>query len=105
MKPLTALAVLLLVLLFGLALATVSISREQQTPSDLSGSPTPPEFMPRTVDNLLGSGDFVTRAPDGEAFVQMHFGSPQAFDRIVHTYVTEVWPPYRIRKAAIKTSD
>jgi hypothetical protein len=105
MKPLTAFAVLLLALLFGLALATLSISREQPTPSDLSGSPTPPEHMPRTVDNLLGGGDFVTRAPDGEAFAQMHFASPQGFDRIVHAYPGEVWAPYRIRKAAIKTSD
>jgi hypothetical protein len=105
MKPLTAFAVLLLALLFGLALATLSVSREQLTPLDLSGSPTPPEHLPRTVDNLLGAGDFVTRAPDGEAFAQMRFGSPQSFRRIVHAYATEVWAQYRIRKAAIETSD
>lgn len=105
MKPLTAFAVLLLTLLFGLALTTVLISRDRQAPVDVSGSPTPTEYMPRTVDNVLGAGDFVTRAPDGEAYAQMHFGSPQAFRRIVHAYAAEVLAPYRIRKAAIETSD
>jgi hypothetical protein len=105
LKPLTAFAVLVLTLLFGLALATVLISREQRTPVEVSGSPTPPEYTTRTVNNLMGTGDFVTRAPDGEAFAQMRFGSPQTFDRIVHAYGTEVWAPYRIRKAAIQTSD
>jgi hypothetical protein len=105
MKPLTVFAVLLLTLLFGLALATVAISRNQPTPVEVSGSPTPPEYITRTVNNLMGTGDFVTRAPDGEAFAQMRFGSPQTFDRIVHAYATEVWAPYRIRKAAIETSD
>jgi hypothetical protein len=105
MKPLTAFAVLLLTLLFGLALTTVLISRDRQAPVDVSGSPTPAEYMPRTVDNVLGAGDFVTRAPDGEAFAQLHFASPQAFTRIVHAYAAEVWAQYRIRKAAIETSD
>lgn len=105
MKPLTAFAVLLLTLLFGLALATVLISRDQQAPPEVSGSPTPPEYMARTVNNLMRTGDFVTRAPDGEAFAQMRFGSPRTFDRIVHAYSTEVSAPYRILKAALRTSD
>lgn len=105
MKALAAFAALVLTLLFGLALATVLISRDQQTPVEVSGSPTPPEYASRTVDNLMGTGDFVTRAPDGEAFAQMRFSSPQTFNRIVHAYATEVWAPYRIRKAAIQTSD
>ncbi|MEA2943196.1 MAG: hypothetical protein QOD09_3725 [Bradyrhizobium sp.] len=95
-------AVLLLSLLLGLALATVAISRD--SPLEISGSPTPPEHMPRTPDQLLRGGDFVTRAPDGEAFVQMRFGSPQNFDRVVQSY-DEVWAQYRIHKAAIQTSD
>jgi hypothetical protein len=105
MKPLTAFAVLLLTLLFGLALATLLISHDRQAPVEISGSPTPTEYIPRTVDNVLGTGDFVTRAPDGEAFAQLRFASPQTFMRIVHAYAAEVWAQYRIRKAAIETSD
>src|SRR5436305_114539 len=69
------------------------------------GSSTAPEYSTRTVDNLLGTGDFVTGAPDGEAFAQMRFGSPQSFERIVHTYLNSVSAPYRIRKGVIQTSD
>jgi hypothetical protein len=35
----------------------------------------------------------------------LRFSLPQSFRRIVHAYPAEVWTQYRIRKAAIKTSD
>ncbi|HEV7877794.1 hypothetical protein [Bradyrhizobium sp.] len=105
LNPLTIVAILVLALVLGLAVATLSVAPDQRAVPELSGSSTPPEFAGRTVDTLLGAGDFVTRAPDGDAFAQLRFASPRALARIVHTYLSEVWTQYRIRKAAIETSD
>ena len=85
-------------------MATLLVSRGP-IPLELSGSPTPPEYVPRTVNNVLADGDFVTRAADGEAYVLIRYSSPEAFTKLVHAYRSEVLPQYRINTAALQLSD
>jgi hypothetical protein len=101
---LRALAVVVFIGLSGLAVATLLVSRGP-VPAEVSGSPTPPERLPRTVNNVLAGGDFVTRAADGEAYVLIRYSSPEAFTKLVHAYRSEVGPQYRINTAALQLSD
>lgn len=97
-------ALLFFVGLSGLAVATLLVPRNAN-PFQLSGSPTPLAHLPRTVENVFSSGDFVTDAPDGEAYVQIYYPSPEAFSSLVHSYVQPTYPEYRVKTAALLTSD
>jgi hypothetical protein len=102
---LRAFAVLFFVGLSGLAIATLLVSREP-IPSEVTGSPTPAEYPLRWVYGVLEFGDFLTRAPDGEAYVQIRYDRPEAFKRLVHAYRGQVLPPsQRIITAALQVSD
>lgn len=101
--PVRLLALVAFLGLSALALATLFVSRGQIP--EVSGSPTPPEFQGRTVVNVLSWGDFVTRAPDGEAHVLISYNTAEAFRQLVHAYDGEVWPQYRIVTAAVLQSD
>jgi hypothetical protein len=101
---LKAFAVLVLVGLSGLAIATLLVSRGPIA-ADVVGSPTPAEYKFRTVNGVLETGDFVTRVPDGEAYVQIRYNSPEAFKQLVHTYRIEVPPSQRVITAALQLSD
>lgn len=99
------LAVLFFIGLCGWTTATLLISRAT-SPFELSGSPTPPGHLTQTVENVLGSGDFVTAAPDGEAYVQIRYRFPQVLTSVVLSYAGRpVDPPYRVKTAALSTSD
>jgi hypothetical protein len=93
------------ILIVGLAISTLLPDRIPGTIVEISGSPTPPEYASRSVANLLQGGDFVTRAPDGEAYAQVRFAAPVSLSTIAHRYPAEVWPQYRVREAAIQWSD
>jgi hypothetical protein len=79
---------------------------EVPAPIEVAGSPTPAEHAGRTVQGLIkGTTDYVTAAPDGEAFVQLTFAGAQGFGRIVHSYPSGAWAVYRVRRAAMRWSD
>ena len=86
MTILRAFAVLVFVGLSGLAIATLLVSREP-IPAEVTGSPTPAEYPLRWVYGVLYFGDFITRAPDGEAHVQIRYDRPEAFKRLVHAAI------------------
>ena len=99
-------AVLVFIGLSALAVATLLVPREREpVPAEVSGSPTPLEFLQRTVSNVLVNGDFITRAADGEAYVQIRYNSPEAFAQLVKAYRSEVSPQYRIITAVLQQSD
>jgi hypothetical protein len=102
---LRAFAVLVFVGLSGLAIATLLVSRDP-IPAEVTGSPTPAEFPLRWAYGVLDYGDFVTRAPDGEAYVQLRYDRPEAFKQLVHGYRGAALPPsQRIITAALQVSD
>lgn len=100
---LRAFAVLVLVGVCGLAIATLLVHR--QPIAEVTGSPTPAEYPMRWVYGVLDYGDFVTRAPDGEAYAQLRYDTPQAFKRLVHAYRGRVAPSERIITAVLRLSD
>jgi hypothetical protein len=71
----------------------------------VSGTPTPPEDPTRTVANVLATGDFVTKAPDGEANVTFEFAEPTALHYAEHRYPGATSDPYRVRRAQMEWSD
>lgn len=97
-------SVLVFAALGGLAIATLLVSRGP-IPADVTGSATPAEYRFRTLNGVLDTGDFVTRAPDGEAHVQIRYDTPEAFRQLVHTYRIEALPSQRIVIAALQLSD
>jgi hypothetical protein len=105
MAILKAFAVLVFVGLSGLAIATLLVSRDP-IPAEVTGSPTLAEYPFRWVYGVIDFGDFITRAPDGEAYVQIRYDRPEAFKRLVHGYRGAVLPPsQRIITAALQVSD
>lgn len=105
MTVLKAFAVLVLAGLSGLAIATLLVSREP-IPAEVTGSPTPAEYPFRWVYGVLDYGDFITRAPDGEAYVQIRYDKPEAFKQLIHAYRGAVLPAsQRIITAALQVSD
>jgi hypothetical protein len=97
-------AVLVFVGLSGLAIATLLVSRGPIA-AEVIGSPTPPEHSSPPVSEVLDTGNVITRAPDGEAYVQIRYDAPEAFRQLIHVYRIEVLPQNRIITAALKTSD
>jgi hypothetical protein len=89
----------------GSAVATLFVNRATLGPIEVTGSATPDEFPSRTISNVMRGGDFVTRAPDGEAHVRVRFAAPVNIGIISHRYPWYVSPPYRIRRAVIQWSD
>jgi hypothetical protein len=104
MTVLKAFAVLVFVGLSGLAIATLLVPREP-IPAEVIGSPTSAEYPSRSANRILDGGGFITRAPDGEAYVQIRYDTPEAFKRLIHTYRIELLPSQRIIAAALQLSD
>lgn len=71
----------------------------------ISGSPTAVGYDGQSVQNLLTGGEFVTNAPDGEAFVEIAFAKPTHLSSITHRYPSKVDAPYRVESAAAEWSD
>jgi hypothetical protein len=69
------------------------------------GSGTPAAQGARTVETVLGSGDFVSDAPDGQAFAAVEFMRPHALALIEHAYTSVVSPQYQVASAAVEWSD
>jgi hypothetical protein len=99
----TSLAFALLAFMSAVVAVLPTVDRSQPV-TDVTGSPPTQAQSGRVVGNVLGRGDFVTRASDG-AHAAVHFARPLAFTRIEHRYATEPWPQYRVRGAAMQWSD
>jgi hypothetical protein len=97
-------AILVFVGLLGLAIATLLVARGP-FPEEVIGSPASPEHRLPSVSEVLDTGNFLTRAPDGEAYVEMRYEKPEAFRQLVHTYRIEVSAPQRIAAVVLQTSD
>jgi hypothetical protein len=98
-------ALLLALSAIATALGTVAVGRKPLWPIEVTGSPTPAEYARRSVDTVLDRGDFLTRAPDGQAHAAFRFSAPQSFLRIEHGYPAEPSPIHRLRRAAVQWSD
>lgn len=99
-----AFAVLAFTALLGLALATLFVSRGP-IPAQITSSPISPEHRSPSVSEVLDTGNFFTRAPDGEAYVEIRYDKPVAFRRLVHSYRFEVPAPQRIVTVELRASD
>jgi hypothetical protein len=100
-------AVILFAGLLGLAIATLVVSRGP-IPADITGSlplPASPERRAPTASEVLDTGNFVTSANDGEAYVEIRYEKPESFSRLTHAYRFDVPVPQRIVAAALQTSD
>jgi hypothetical protein len=103
-STLRAVSILIFLGLIGLAVATLLVSRDP-IPAEVSGSPALPEYPALSASNVLGWGSYLTRAPDGEAYVLVRYSTPEAFTRLIQSYPGDVSSPYRIITAALQTSD
>ena len=84
----------------------IRADRQQPQPIALTGSATPKIYSTRIVANVLqANGDFVTDAPDSEAFVMFEYRDPVRVDTVRHWYSDEVWPAYQIRALSLQSSD
>lgn len=101
---LRAIAVVVLVGLIGLAIATLMVPRGSRL-ADITGSAPSPEHPLPSISEVLNTGNFTTRAPDGDAHVEFRYDKPEAFRQLTHTYRIAPRPENRIIAAAVKSSD
>jgi hypothetical protein len=97
-------AVLVFVGLLGLAIATLLVSRGPFL-AEVIGSPASPDHQSPSISEVLDSGNFFTRAPDGQAYVETRYEQPAAFRQLVHVYRIDLSASQRIAVVALQTSD
>src|SRR5689334_15147371 len=97
-------AVVLFAGLLGLAIATLVVSRGP-IPADITGSPVSPEHRLPEASEVLDTGNFFTRAPDGEAHVEIRFKQPVTFRKVSHVYRILVSEPERMVAVSLDVGD
>lgn len=101
---LRSIASFLLLLLAGLAIATVWAWRNYQEPLEVVGS----SGSYGAPESPIGPGpatEFVNLTADARPFIRMRFDAPYALARIVHSYAGDAAPASRITRAAVQVSD